>query len=311
MTHRNARLTFLARLGLVKEVEQGYSQSEAARRFHVCRSTGAKWVRSYRRYGVAGLEDGCCRPHHSPRLTAPALADRICGLRRSTGWGPHRIGWTLGVARSTVYAVLRRAGLHRRDLLHRTTREIVRFEHTAPGELIHLDIKKVGRIPLGGGKRFLPGFAETGAGPQRGPRPGFEYLHVAVDDYSRYAYVEALSDETGLTSAAFLEHVLREFSRQGILVQRVLTDNGSGYRSKAFQTVAAAHRLRLKRTRPYRPQTNGKAEAFNKILQNEWAYARPYQSNRHRLSRLPRFLQYYNHRRPHGGINGATPASRL
>ena len=256
-------------------------------------------------------------------LTAPAVpctaparpiscrGAAICAARRMLAWGPHRIGWGLGIARSTVYAVLRRAGLHRLAWLHRTTREIIRYEHARPGALVHFDIKKLGRIPQGGGKRILPGFAETHSGPQRGPRLGFDFLHVAVDDHSRYAYVEALPDERGATAAAFLVRALAHFEHQGIAVERILTDNGVCYVSRIFTSTAAARNIRLKRTRPFRPQTNGKAEAFNKILQAEWAYQRPYYSNRERLDTLPGFLAYYDHRRPHGGIGGATPTSRL
>ena len=208
-------------------------------------------------------------------------------------------------------AILRRAGLHRLAWLHRTTREVVRYEHARPGDLVHLDIKKLGRVPQGGGKRILPGFGETHSGPQRGPRLGFDFLHVAVDDHSRYAYVEALPDERGATAAAFLVRALAHFKRQDIAVERILTDNGACYVSRIFTRTAAARNIRVKRTRPFRPQTNGKAEAFNKIMQAEWAYQRPYYSNRERLNALPGFLAYYNHRRPHGGIDGATPASRL
>lgn len=215
------------------------------------------------------------------------------------------------VARSTVYAVLRRMGLHRLAWLHRTTREIVRYERDLAGELLHLDVKKLGRIPLGGGKRFAPGFSETGAGPHSKRSLGMDYLHVAVDDHSRYAYVEPLPDERGTTTAAFLSRALVHFDRHGVRVERILTDNGKNYTSQVFRQVAAAQDITLKRTRPYRPQTNGKAEAFNKILQNEWAYLRPYASNLERLNALPLFLAYSNHSRPHGGINGATPASRL
>ena len=163
----------------------------------------------------------------------------------------------------------------------------------------------------GGGKRILPGFAETHSGPQRGPRLGFDFLHVAVDDHSRYTYVEALADERGATAAAFLVRALAHFERQSIVVERILTDNGACYVSRSFTRTAASRNIRLKRTRPFRPQTNGKAEAFNKIMQAEWAYQRPYYSNDERLDALPGFLAYYNHRRPHGGIGGATPASRL
>ena len=233
-------------------------------------------------------------------------------MRRTQGFGPHRIQWALGVARSTVYAVLRRHGLHRLDRLHRVTREVVRYEHPAPGDLLHLDVKKPGRIPEGGGKRIAPGFAETRSGPHPRRSLGLEYLHVAVDDHSRYAYVAALPDERGVTCAAFLEQALAAFRRRGVRIRRVLTDNAKAYTvAHSFLDAAAAAGVRLSHTRPYRPQTNGKAERFIRILQDEWAYARPYRSNAERLHELPRWLYRYNHRRPHGGVGGAVPASRL
>ena len=311
MTHRNARLTPVTRAELVEQVLSGWPQAEVARLFRVSRVTVTKWVRRFREGGPDALLDRSSRPLRSPRQTDQLQEAAICAARRMLAWGPHRIGWRLGIARSTVYAVLRRAGLHRLAWLHRTTREIVRYEHARPGALVHLDIKKLGRIPQGGGKRILPGFAETHSGPQRGPRLGFDFLHVAVDDHSRYAYVEALPDERGPTAAAFLVRALAHFERQSIAVERILTDNGACYVSRIFTDTAAARNIRLKRTRPFRPQTNGKAEAFNKIMQAEWAYQRPYYSNDERLNVLPGFLAYYNHRRPHGGIGGATPASRL
>ena len=211
-------------------------------------------------------------------------------------------GWLLRIPRSTVYAVLRRAGLHRLAWLHRTTRTILRYERHAPGELLHLDVKKLGRIPPGGGKRFASGFKETRSGPHSRKPLGVDYLHVAVDDHSRYAYVEALPDEKGPTTAGFLVRTLAFFRALGVCIKRILTDNGKNYTSRLFRTVALAHRITLKLTRPYRPQTNGKAEAFIKILQNEWAYAREYLSNHQRLRELGRFMRYYNRRRPHGGI---------
>ena len=311
MSHPNARLTPLARAELVAEVGAGWPQAEVARRFRVSRATVAKWVRRCRSEGPAAVRDRSSRPRRSPRLTPPHLAAQIEELRRSKGMGPHQIAWELGAARSTVYAVLRRVGLHRLAWLHRTTREIVRYERARPGELVHLDIKKLGRIPPGGGKRFDPSFAETRSGPQPVRGLGFDYVHVAVDDHSRYAYAEALPDERGVTTAAFLERVLAHFADQAIAVERILTDNGKNYTSGAFRETAAAHGIRLKRTRPYRPQTNGKAESFNKILQAEWAYIHPYLSNDERLDALLGFLWRYNHHRPHGGIGGATPASRL
>ena len=233
-------------------------------------------------------------------------------MRRTQDFGPHRIQWALGVARSTVYAVLKRHGLHRLDRLHRVTREPVRYEHAVAGDLLHLDVKKLGRIPEGGGKRIAPGFAETRSGPRPGRSLGLEYLHVAVDDHSRYAYVAALPDERAATCAAFLERALAAFCRRGVRVRGVLTDNAKAYTvARRFLEAAAAADVQLSHTRPYRPQTNGKAERFIQILQDEWAYARPYRSNAERLRELPRWLYRYNHRRPHGGVGGAIPASRL
>ena len=306
MAHRNARLTPLTRLDLVREVEAGWPQAEVARRFRVSRATVAKWVRRYRELGVPGLEDRSSAPHRHPRRIPEELERVICAVRRSAGFGPHRISWALGLARSTVYAVLRRFGLHRLDRLHRVSRQAVRYEHPAPGDLLHLDVKKLGRIPEGGGHRVHGRSAAT-------PRTrGLDYLHVAVDDHSRYAYVEALPDERGPSCAAFLERALAHFGRRGVRVRRVLTDNAKNYTSaRVFQAAAERADVRLLRTRPYRPQTNGKAERFIRILQDEWAYARPYRSNEERLRELPRWLHRYNARRPHGGIDGAVPASRL
>ena len=312
MAHRNARLTPLTRLELVREVAAGWPQAEVARRFRVSRHTVAKWLRRFREEGAAGLDDRRSAPRSHPRRTPPELERRICAVRRTQGFGPHRIQWALVVARSTVYAVLKRYGLHRLDRLHRVTREPVRYEHAVAGDLLHLDVKKLGRIPEGGGKRIAPGFAETRSGPRPGRSLGLEYLHVAVDDHSRYAYVAALPDERAATCAAFLERALAAFCRRGVRVRGVLTDNAKAYTvARRFLEAAAAADVQLSHTRPYRPQTNGKAERFIQILQDEWAYARPYRSNAERLRELPRWLYRYNHRRPHGGVGGAVPASRL
>jgi transposase InsO family protein len=312
MAHRNARLTPLTRLELVREVLAGWTQGEVARRFRVSRHTVAKWLRRFREQGVAGLADRSSAPRSRPRRTPPQLERRIRAVRRSQGFGPHRIAWALGIARSTVYAVLRRSGLNRLDRMHRVSRQVVRYEHAAPGDLLHLDVKKLGRIPDGGGKRVAPGFAETRAGPQSPHSLGVEYLHIAVDDHSRYAYVEALDDERGETTARFLERALAAYRRRGVHVRRLLTDNAKNYAAaRVFHDAVELAGLRLIHTRPYRPQTNGKAERFIQILQDEWAYARTYRSNAQRLRALPRWLYRYNHRRPHGGIGGAAPASRL
>lgn len=312
MAHRNARLTALTRLELVQEVAEGWPVTEVARQYRVSRATAYKWVRRYGRGGPAALEDRPSRPSSCPRRTPGPLEDRICAIRRKEGWGPHRIAWALKVARSTVYAVLGRHGLSRLDHLHRVTRRPVRYERNTAGDLLHLDVKKLGRIPEGGGKRFAAGFSETQSGPHSGRSLGLDYLHVAVDDHSRYAYVEALPDERGLTTAGFLERALAHYEARGVHVRELLTDNAKSYTvSHAFLATADAHGLRRRTTRPYRPQTNGKAERFIQTLQNEWAYARRYSSNPERLRVLPRWLYRYNYRRPHGGIHGLVPADRL
>lgn len=312
MAHRNARLTPVTRWELVEQVLAGWPQAEVARQFRVSRATVAKWVRRFAAEGRAGLEDRSSAPHHHPRQTPARLVHRICLLRRQRGFGPHRIAWALKLARSTVYAVLRRAGLNRLSSLHRVTREPVRrYEHPRPGDLLHIDVKKLGRIPPGGGKRFAPGFAATQSGPHSRRSLGIDYLHVAIDDHSRYSYVEALPDERGVTCAAFLARAVSHFGELGVSVRRVLTDNAKAYTSGIFTKTAAERGIKLKLIKPYRPQTNGKAERFIRTLQGEWAYVRRYRSNPERLRMLARWLDYYNRARPHGGIGGNVPASRL
>jgi len=311
LAHRNARLTTYGRLQIVRHREDGYTQATNAEMMGVSRATVSKWLRRYAREGGAGLADRSSRPLQVARGLSAELVAAICQLRRERAWGPHRIGYALGVARSTVYAILRRAGLHRLAWLHRSTREVIRYERARPGELLHLDVKKLGRIPDGGGKRFDPGFRETGAGRHLGRGLGHDFVHVAVDDYSRYAYAEALPDERGETTAAFLERALAAFQARRVRVERILTDNGKNYCSHAFGDVATTHGIQLKRTRPYRPQTNGKAEAFNKTLQREWAYVRLYRSNAERLAALPIFLEEYNGDRPHTALGGRPPLSRI
>ena len=312
MAHRNARLTALTRLELVQQVAQGWPVAEVARQFRVSRATAYKWVQRFHQGGQSALEDRPSRPVRCPHRTPTPIEERICALRRKEGLGPHRIAWALKVARSTVYAVLKRHHLSRLDHLHRVTRRPVRYEREAPGDLLHLDVKKLGRVPDGGGKRFAPGFAETRSGPHSRRSLGMDCLHVAIDDHSRYAYVEALPDERGTTTAGFLERALAYYEARGVQVRELLTDNAFNYtRSRAFLDVVQTHGLRRRTTRPYRPQTNGKAERFIQTLQNEWAYKRRYTSNRERLRTLPRWLYRYNHRRPHGGIQGLVPADRL
>ena len=313
MAHPHARLTPVTRAELVRQVAAGWSQAEVARQFRVSRPTVGKWVRRYRAEGVGGLRDRPSVPRRSPRRTSARVARRICALRRRTGWGPHRLAWALGLARSTIYAILRRAGLQRLDRLHRVTRRVVRYEHPRAGDLLHLDVKKLGRIPPGGGKRFAPGFAATGAGPSRGGA-GVDALHVAIDDHSRYVYVESLPDERGPTAAGFLQRALVHFRQQA-----------SGCAGCSRTTAAATARTPSPPSPsgtasataspvPIGPRTNGKAERFIRILQDEWAYARPYRSQAARqrqLPPLPRRLQSPASARHRGRRPRLTPVNNV
>ncbi|MCC6382512.1 MAG: IS481 family transposase [Dehalococcoidia bacterium] len=313
MSHANAKLNEYGRLLLVSRLEEGWTQAEVAEAQGVSRSTVSKWWRRYQDEGIAGLKDRSSAPRRLPHALGETVVEAICSLRRELGAGPHRIAYELGLAASTVYGVLRRQGLAVLARLDRTTRAVIRYERERPGELVHLDVKKFGRIPEGGGKRFDPGFAESGAGRHRpGPKRGHDYVHVAVDDHSRFAYAEALPDETGRTTAAFLLRAVQSFAAAGITVESILTDNALSYRrSRAFIETADSLAIERHHTQPYRPQTNGKAEAFNKTLQREWAYRRPYTSNAERVGALQPFLDDYNYARPHTAIGNQPPASRL
>lgn len=314
MTHRNAKLTVYSRHFILQRLQQGFTQAEVAATAGVSRSTVAKWAKRYREEGIAGLQDRSSRAHTCRHALGEQVIEAIIRLRRELGAGPHRIAWELGLAASTVYGVLRRAGLSVLARLDRTTRAVQRYERERPGELVHFDVKKLGKIPDGGGKRFFDsGWAETGAGLNRPGRSkrGYDFLHVAVDDHSRYAYVEALPDEKGATAAAFLMRSVLAFAAVGINLERVLSDNGGCYRSQLFQASALDLGVGLRKTRPRHPQTNGKAERFIKTLQAEWAYLQPYTTNQQRLDALPTFINRYNYHRPHTAIGNKPPASRL
>lgn len=312
MIHPNSPLTPEGRRRLVELVLGGYTQAEVARRFNVSRATVGKWVRRFRDEGPTGLVDRSSTALRRPHSLRPEVTEEVCRLRRAWGCGPHRIAAGLGLQPSTVYGVLRRAGLSNLRYLDRATREVIRYERSRPGELVHLDVKKLGRIPDGGGKRFDEGFKESLIGRARPGRRGFAHVHVAVDDHSRFAYAEVLSDEKGPTTADFLERALFAFEAAGIEVSEILTDNALNYRkSTDFAEVVELYDLKHRFTQPYRPQTNGKAEAFNKTLQREWAYLRPYTSETERLAALQPFLDDYNYARPHTAIGNRPPASRL
>lgn len=311
MCHRNAKLTFEGRLTIIERLAAGWPQAQVAVGMGVSRATVAKWAKRFREEGAEGLGDRSSRPHRSPRQTAASVVAEVCRLRCELAAGPHRIAWELRMSASTIYGILRRSGLNLLASLDRSTRAAMRFERDRPGEMVHLDVKKLGCIPEGGGKRFSPGFRENGAGYSPPGKRGYEYVHVAVDDHSRYAYVEILPDERAETTVGFLRRMATAFAANGLRVERVLTDNGGNYRSHGFATAASELGIGLRRTRPYRPQTNGKAEAFIKTLQREWAYQRLYASNLERHQALEPFVHRYNHHRPHTAIGNAPPAARL
>ena len=231
----------------------------------------------------------------------------MLAARRRRRQGPHRLGYHLGMARSTVYGVLRRHGMSRLAHTDRASGVVVRYQRERPGELVHLDVKKLGRIPDGGGHR-----AHGRAKATRGRGIGYDYVHSAVDDRSRVAFSQILADETAKTCARFLVEAAGFFAEHGVRIERVLTDNAKAYtESVVFADTAAGLGIRLKRTRRYRPQTNGKVERFNKTLLDEWAYARLYRSNAERCRALADWLRLYNHRRPHTSLDGLTPMAVL
>jgi transposase InsO family protein len=292
---------------LVERVlHDGWTAPDAAAAFHVSVRTGWKWVRRFREGGRVALQDRSSRPRRSPRQLAPARERRNARLRGRRRSGPE-IADALGLPLSTVGDVLRRLGLGRLPpLVPRPP--IVRYERAAPGELLHIDAKKLGRIAVG-----VVGHRITGDRTVRGPRQrtGWEHLHVAVDDASRVAYAELLPDETAASAVAFLEHAVAWLAGLGVRVERVMTDNAFCYTQRTYAAAIARLGLRHRRTRPYTPRTNGKAERFIQTCLREWAYARPYRSSRQRAGALGPFLTAYNTTRPHTAHGRQPPISRL
>ena len=307
MLHRTAKLTPFGRRLLVDRVLiEGWPAATAAEQLGVSRATAYKWLRRYRAEGSVGLEDRSSRPLHRPRALAGREIHRILVARRRLRVGPHRLGPLLGHSRSTVYGVLRRHGLSRLAHADRLTGAPVRYVRERPGELIHVDVKRLGRVPPGGGHRIL------GDDARRDTRGGYDYLHVAIDDASRVAYVAVRPDELAQSTVTFIEEAVRFFAEQGVRVEEVMTDNAWTYTHSArLAALFGALRIRHLRTRPRRPQTNGKAERFIGTIQREWAYARLYRSNQERLATLPRWVDAYNRRRPHAGLDGRTPMTVL
>ena len=313
MTHANAAFTELGRLKLAQlVVDHGWPVSRVADRFQCAYGTVKRWSDRYR----AGepMTDRSSRPHSSPNRTATRLERRIVALRFTRRWGPHRIGYHLRIARSTVERVLAR---YRMPLLRHLDRATglpvrkptaVRYEASRPGELVHVDIKKQGRIPDGGGHRMLGRTVGNRNNKKQGL--GYAFHHHAVDDHTRIGYSEILDDERKETAAGFWLRAKAYYASLGIKVTAVMTDNGSCYGSHAFRE-ALGDDIKHRRTRPYRPQTNGKVERFNRTLEEEWAYAHTYRSDAERAATYPAWLHHYNHHRPHTGIGGLTPMQRL
>jgi transposase InsO family protein len=304
VAHRTARLTVFGRELLVCRVLiEGWSVSTAARAQGISRATGYKWVRRFRAEGRAGLVDRSSRPRRSPRSTSAFEVERIVNARTELRWGPDRLGPYLGHPASTVAAVLRRTRMPRlADIDRPTGLPVRRYEVCHPGSLVHQDHKKLGRIPEGGGHRAL---GRANAPHHHRSGLGHDHFEVVIDDRSRRSVVVQVPDETGASAAAALQTALAIFAADGIEVERVMTDNGAAYRSNAYRAVLGDRRH--SRTRPYRPQTNGKAERFIGTLVREWAYSRTYRSNSERLDALPGFVDFYNRTRPHTALGGLSP----
>jgi transposase InsO family protein len=304
MAHASARLTPLGRRLLVERIASGWTITQAARAVGISRQTGSKWWGRFREEGPAGLTDRSSAAHRQARAHPADLVAQLCSRRRAHRVGPHVLAWEMGLARSTVYALLRREGLGRLDRLEPRP-AVARYERARPGELVHLDTKRLGRIGQGGGHRV---HARSEAVRHR--RIGWDQVHLAIDDHSRLAYAEELADESPETTAAFLRRAWRFYAAHGITIERVLTDNGRPYASHAFALACDELGIGHRRTRPYRPQTNGKAERLVRTLLGEWAYARPYASTDERMASLHRFIDFYNRRRPHWSLSGQPPISR-
>ncbi len=304
-THKNARLTPKGREAMVRAVvDCGLSKAAAARQFNTTAKTVAKWVKRFRAEGVESLRDRSSRPLSSPSQTALATCAAVEALRRQRYTGK-QIAAELDLSPATVSRVLRRMGLNRLSALE-PTEPVRRYERERPGELIHIDIKKLGRFN-GIGHRITGD--RTGQSNNRGV--GWEFVHIAIDDHSRIAFAKVMPSEKKRSAIAFLKAAVAYYQGLCVKVERVMTDNGSCYKSFAFRRTCQRLGLRHIRTKPYTPKTNGKAERFIQSGLREWAYAQAYQNSRQRKSELPIWLHRYNWHRPHAGIDGRTPMSRL
>jgi transposase InsO family protein len=308
MAHRTARLNVFGRQLLVTRIElDGWPIAKAAEAQGVSRTTAHKWIARFRAEGWPGLEDRSSRPHRSPRQTPADQVAEILRARVDRRWGPHRLGPLTGHPRSTVYAVLARTGYSRLRDADRLSGVPVRYVHDHPGSLVHQDHKKLGRIPDGGGHRLL--------GRDHGSRGrgtlGYDHFEVVVDDATRLAYVAHVPNESARTASQALLDAAVWFAEHGVRIERVLTDNAWAYTSPTYARAIESIEARHKRTRPHRPQTNGKAERFIKTLLAEWAYGRLYRTNDERIDALPGWVTYYNSERTHTALGGITPMAAL
>jgi transposase InsO family protein len=288
-------------------LEQHWTIQQTAERFQVDAKTVRKWRDRFVAEGDRGLFDRSSRPHRCPNRTRATLRARVLKLRRQHRWGADHIAYETGLAASTVQNILNAEGIGRLDRGDRASEPVVRYQFDEPGGLVHVDVKRLGAIPDGGGWRVNG----RGPGPTGGhSKMGYRYLHSAIDDRTRLVYSEIHDDETADTACAFWFRAHRWFSDHGIHIERVLTDNGTCYKRR-WADACAATGTKVKKTRPYRPQTNGKIERFHRILLEEWAYIRPWRSDTQRTLAYDRFLHFYNHHRSHGALGWSTPAATL
>ena len=318
MSHPNARLTVRGRLLIVERAQAGWKQAHIAAAMGVSRQCVRRWLDRYQAEGEAGLHDRSSRPHHSPHRTAPPLEAAVLALRTRERLGRDAIADRLGLSARSVSRVLARNGVPHLACLDPITGRLlrsskataIRYERARPGELVHMDVNKLGRIPDGGGWR-VHGRGNRSISRDRDTKVGYDYVHSVVDDHSRLAYSEVLPDEKGTTCAAFLERAIDYFGRHGIeRIERLMTDNAWAYRYSLGQ-VCATHGITQKFIRPHCPWQNGKVERFNRTLQTEWAYRQAFTTNDARTAALDPWLEFHDTRRHHSAIGGRPPVSRL